>query len=244
MFVDELLVAILPYHDSIPFVRMMQIVFFAEKSIWKFLEDKCKNNGETVGRKLIAQRSTVESRILLHIYKAWGYVQKYSIEHPKYPYSELYSKFATFVLIEAIGVKPKLDKKDVIRFFQHIYALVSNRCVEDHAAAGACVALMELADRSDLAPEAIENFFVVMNHRTSDAMIRIKLLTLVKMVEAGCVNELSPKLIDMLESIPVSLFKTILSEFRTPNFISLYQRTVIQENGSSSRLIELGLVPN
>lgn len=62
--VNECLDCILPYHDTVEFVRFVQILYFKEDDAYGFLFTPVKQGGQLITREFIAKRCLVDRRIL------------------------------------------------------------------------------------------------------------------------------------------------------------------------------------
>lgn len=128
-YVDQLMVAILPYHDTVPFVRMVQIVYFTDGCRWAFLRERVKQGGSTVSRTLLAQRCAVDGSITSMLFGGFASLCDHMDSTPEYSRAGKYTSFLTHLVLETIARSAKLEDQDTIRTYQRLDTMVrSPRC--------------------------------------------------------------------------------------------------------------------
>lgn len=235
VFVDELMSCILPFHETVPFVRMVQIGYFVDNGTWSFLRERVQQNGHTITRTLLAQRCTVDWNILDIVMKAWDKIQSVSLDHPDYKHASFYTSFVSFLLVETFAHILQPSDLHIIRFYQMAEAMVLSNISSPESIAGASMLILSLCERAELQEAAIESFVRKLFLNNSPNVQRITLLTLARLVEAGCCTSLLPELVEKIIVIPPSTLQVIVEKFRMNQFASmLYRHLQVLESKSSN----------
>jgi U3 small nucleolar RNA-associated protein 10 len=191
VFVDELIVSILPYHDTLPFVRMVQIVFFSDASRWSFLFERVKQSGSPLSRTLLAQRCTVDSTILTQVLRGFADIRFHMTRDPDYKFGSKYVSFVTYLLLETMSLIDRLDDQASIRFYQRIEVMIkSEHCPE--GLVGAMIIFMSLCEKAPLSDSALEFFIRKIIKLSNPSIERNVILTVMQTVEAGFLEKIDP----------------------------------------------------
>lgn len=191
IFVDELLISILPYHDTVPFVRMVQIVYFADDSRWMFLFDKVKQGGYTVTRKLLAQRCTIDNTLLSQVMRGFSNTTAHIKQHPDYCLGRTFISFTTYLLLETMDAMKSIDDQACIRLYQRIEEMIKVP-ESPEAVTGAMMVFMALSDRVPLSDAAL-NFFMRKIAKLATLGIEWNVLqTVIRTVEMGYLEKFEP----------------------------------------------------
>ncbi len=256
--VDDLIVSILPYHETQPFVRMVQIVYFTEGSRWSFLFERVRKSAQTISRTLLAQRSVVDPSILERVMDALAIVRDWKPLDGAEGEGEadqgrrsIFISFATCLSLEVLGASPRpLSDETTIRTFQRLQVFTRNRrCAE--ATIGGMMVFTQLCQQAALSSEACTSFLRQLARRASPATSRHVLLTAVRAVEGGHVEALEGSLGGALIAMPnfAPLMEEICSSFKLAAFPSLLAASIRGEAGAEgvellmARLCKKGLGP-
>lgn len=226
VFIDELMASILPFHETVPFVRMVQIVYFTDDSTWAFLRERVKQSGHTISRTLLAQRCAVDSNILSIAMNAWEKIQQISLTTPNYKYGSTYTSFVTFLLLETfshLSHHSQPSDLHIIRFYQIAESMVLPDSSSSDSIAGAAMILVSLCERAELQEAAIESFVckILAKNTSSPETQRVALLVLARLVEAGSITTLSKHVIERITEIPTPILHEIVRGFSMRIFASL-----------------------
>lgn len=216
--VDDLMVAILPYHDSVAFVRMVQIIYFTSGCTWAFLLDKVKRDGSPVNRTLLAQRCTVEPGILNLVCRAITFYQRHGTLHPQYTQGTTFITFATFLMLETLAAYKKFPDTEAIKFYQRIEQLLQHG-TNTEAITGAMMIFLSLAERAELSEDACHLFIKRIISVADEGIHRHVLLTMARMVEGGHVETLPEEAVAFAAS-RLSEIREMGSQFAMDRFLS------------------------
>lgn len=126
MNVEALVECILPYHEAVPFVRMVQILYFREDDRWGFLFD-VKQHAKAINRTYLAQRCLADRTILGSVFKAAQWHAENGGEmRRRNPHI---IPFFTYLCIEYMHLRKKLELTDVTFLLPFVLgSLTAKRC--------------------------------------------------------------------------------------------------------------------
>lgn len=211
VYVDELLISILPYHDTIPFIRMVQIVYFKDDSRWNFLLEKVKQGGSPVSRTLLAQRCTVDASLLTKIFCGLTELRTCLSQYPDYPYSGHFVRFVTFITLETLNVTESLKESESIRFYQHLEDLLKMKTCPE-SLVGAMMLFMSLCERAPLSKVALNLFIRNIIKLSSSVIERQVILTIIRTIEAGFLETLEPSVAISITQMNEAVLKKALDD--------------------------------
>lgn len=217
--VDALLACILPHHDTIPFVRMVQIVYFTNDSRWSFLFDKVKQGGSAITRRLLAQRCTVDSSILGRIIHAYGYFKEHERLHSGYTYGSMYVSFVTFLMLEVVACTYRFTETETILFYQRLEVLAREDASEE-TLIGTMMVFMEFCERAPLSRAAILYFLRKIIRLCTPAVEKHVILTVARTVEAQFAIEIEEATALAVARLTLSHWNDDLATYRPTRFLA------------------------
>jgi U3 small nucleolar RNA-associated protein 10 len=112
---DALMECILPYHETVQFVRMLQIVYFRDGDRWAFLHE-VKKEARVVSRSFLAKRCLAD-RSLIDV--AFGALEWLLAKHRDSNYRKptTYFSFLTMLILDYIQVLPKMELAHVLHLY-------------------------------------------------------------------------------------------------------------------------------
>lgn len=240
VYVDDLMISILPYHDTDMFVRMVQIVYFTKTSRWGFLFDKVKQGGSRLNRTLLAQRCLVDPTLLSRITKGYFELHKHIIAYPDYPFAGPYISFVTLMNMETIMNATKLDDTQVIHFYQRLELLIKDDKVPD-ALIGAMMIFLALCEKASLTEVAVTHFLRKIVSNATSPTIRNVILTYVRVLEACYISSIEIKDAEKLVSLPnfATHFDSISKAFNVRSFTKILCESLKSDPANSSTILQL-----
>lgn len=230
--VDALMICILPHHDSLPFVRMIQIIYFTTESRWSFLFDKVKQSGSPVHRTLLAQRCIVDSTILGRVLHGMTVIKQHLEKYPLYPFASMYIAFLTHLMLEYVQRAEKFTDVDGIRTFQRLELLIKSPELPQMMV-GAMMIFMHLCDRIQLSAPAIQYMIrKFIQGRSEDDEIPA-LLTAVQAVQVGHLDVIEDSILMEVAQLTKIHWKS-LQAYNPTVFLDLLLETLEKSNHSDA----------
>lgn len=205
MFAEELLCAMIMHHDTVPFVRMVQIMYFSETSQWLFVRDHVQREGKPMSRSFIARKLHSRPALQAALHSTAIACLDDVAEDSKVAVAaaKRYLSFYMFVTLEALQIAPVLDDTSAIRLFQHMYLLLSHEARLPDAVAAALALLLEICDRTTLSQRAIDACMDVLSTRLPCGELN------------AAVSAFLPKLLDkngVTESSAINAVRSLVSQ--------------------------------
>ncbi|PIA50335.1 hypothetical protein AQUCO_01300820v1 [Aquilegia coerulea] len=222
--IDELLLCSLPYHDTIVFVRIVQLIDLGN-SKWRFL-DGVKVSGAPPPRKVIVQQCIRDMGVLDSLCKYATPMKKY---HPSAPVVS----FFTAVAVEFLGALPVIDSDTVRRILPFVFAGLepSSKGGRDHKA-GALMMVSLLSNRVALAHKPakslIESISRVACQDVKESAdlpwLRMLLMAMVSLVQSQSIEILPKKVLEILQEIRdfAGVLLGLSKKFNIKKFLSVY----------------------
>ena len=201
MNVDELLTGILPYHDTVLFVRLVQIAATENDDRWSFL-DLVKQEAAPLQRPAIVQRCLVDPSILDRLFA----VLRTHMERPAdAPKPDRCLSFFTFATVEYVHRLQSVTGNHLLRLLPFVDVLLSRRAVGRWPAvltSGVMLGAV-LLERAPLSDEAASLVMLRMV-RAADTVHRprVAIEAIAAACESGPLERLQPDFVQQLLSLP------------------------------------------
>lgn len=208
--VDALMTSILPHHDSLAFVRMVQIIYFTNTSRWSFLFEKVKQGGSTIHRTLLAQRCTVDNSIMGRVINGFTVLHRHQQKYPTYTHISMYISFMTHLMLEYITHAQQFTDVEAINTFQRVDLLMRTASDHEEVMVGIMMVFMSLADRARLSPQAIQYMIrKFIKYRQPRTELHT-LLTLVRTVQAGYLERIEDEIVMDVASLTIEYWDSLV----------------------------------
>ncbi|KAL9271856.1 hypothetical protein AKJ16_DCAP21544 [Drosera capensis] len=150
--VDELILSALPYHDTVEFVRVVQLINLGN-SRWRFL-DGVKSSGAPPPRQVIVYQCIRDLGLLEVLCTHATLAKKFKPSAPMIT-------FCTAIVVEVLGYAETVDSNVVKRVIPFLFAgfQPEGKSFSDHKAGALMIAVL-LANRVALAPKLIKSLMV------------------------------------------------------------------------------------
>ncbi|XP_073001076.1 uncharacterized protein At3g06530 isoform X2 [Typha latifolia] len=226
---DELVLAVLPYHDTHTFVRIVQLLDL-RNSKWAFL-DGVKAMGAPPPRNVIVQQCIRDKGLLEALCS-------YASPTKEFQHSGTTIHFCTAVVVESLGAIPKLDTDIVQRVSGFVFdglnpAMKGDR---DHKA-GALMIVGILATRATLSSKLVQNliFFIarVAQHDTIKSIdlpwLRVLAMAMITLVQSQSAQTFPKKILMILKEIRdfAGVLSDLSREFNIQMFMLLYLESLV-----------------
>lgn len=224
LFIDELILAIIPFHETLFFVRMVQIVYFTQGSRWSFLYDRVKRFGNTITRINLATQAIKDNTIFNLLDDMTKNVLSQNDAADEFS-SAIISRlvsFYSFMNLEALIQIPKLADHDAIAYYQRSFRLGSY--VENTDAAIASLSLvLAIAEKAPISTNALLTSLkmpLAKNPANPDVQ-RAVLLTLARFIESGLLGKSPEAIEDIISKIDSEIIADARSNFSIDNLFTV-----------------------
>lgn len=221
--VDDILICVLPYHETSLFVRVVQLLQLS-KTKWAFLEG-VQRSGAAPTRAALVNQCISDPGMLDTLCEAAMKVARVPSK------SRTVASLAAIIVMEVLAAVPKVETATVNRILPFILLSFESGITEDYQV-GALMVVGTLANRSSLSPSLVETLTVAIagNIQKESAvegapLIRVSLMVMIQLMQTQAV-----------ETFPVEAFK-ILVKLRL--FFELLAK--LTEMYDASRLLSLYL---
>ncbi|KAF5193642.1 U3 small nucleolar rna-associated protein [Thalictrum thalictroides] len=222
--IDELIHCSLPYHDTVVFVRIVQLIDLGN-SKWRFLEG-VKVSGAPPPRKVIVQQCIRDMGVLDSLCRYATPMKKY---HPSAPVVS----FFTAVAVEFLGALPVIDSDTVRRILPFVFSGLepSSKGGRDHKA-GALMMVSLLSNRVALAHKPAKSLIESIsrvacqdaNESADLPWLRMLLMAMVSLVQSQSIEILPKKVFEMVQEIRdfAGVLLGLSKKFNIKKFLSVY----------------------
>ncbi|GAB2286469.1 hypothetical protein Dimus_020868 [Dionaea muscipula] len=199
--IDELILFALPYHETVEFVRIVQLIDLGN-SRWRFLEG-VKGSGAPPPKKVIAQQCIRDTGVL-------EVLCNYATPAKKYKPSPAVVIFCTAIVAEVLCFAKAVDSNAVNRVLPFVFSGLQSDANEfSDSQAGALMIAVLLANRVTLAPKLVKSLIGSVaqlarpNADQSVALQRcyMSINAIANIVKLQSVETVSKKVVDILKGI-------------------------------------------
>ncbi|CAN6457927.1 unnamed protein product [Victoria cruziana] len=244
--VDELVMCILPYHDTHIFVCIVQILDLRKNKIWNFLEG-VKISGAPMPRKTIVQQCLRDVGVL-------EAVCSYVMPEKKFLHSQTVVCFCTALIVEIVGSMLSLDNNLVKRVLPLVFASLNSSISSADYKAGAMMMVGVISSRAALAPGLVQDLIISLaklahqeaGQQGDMSWLHISLMGIINIVQSQPVKILPWRCVKALKGIreiPAVLSK-LLKEYNIDKFLFSYTESLIHycSSDDSCHLALIGLI--
>ncbi|XP_052736877.1 uncharacterized protein At3g06530 isoform X2 [Vigna angularis] len=227
--IEDLILCSLPYHDTHPFVRIVQILD-TRNTKWGFL-DGVKASGAPPPRMVIVQQCIRDKGIL-------DALCNYASPSKKSQPSRLFIGFCTAVFVEVLGTVVTVDDDLVKRILPFVVSGLQPGIngVSDHKA-GSLMIIGLLGNKAALAPKLLNSLIrsvAEVAHGEAIQMtdiywFRLSLITLINVVQSQNVEILPTKALEVLNKIRdlAGVLSELSKEFNIEKFLRVLLDSLI-----------------
>lgn len=180
--VDDLILSILPYHETVQFIRMIQIVFIPDQnSKWSFLHE-VKKEARVVSRSFIAKRALADRSLIDGTFDCleWMVIKHRDSEYKK---PTTYISFFSMFFLDYINSLPKVELSHVLHLFPIALRLVKIKRVPECALSSFMI-ILALAQRYPvLSAESIADYIDFASRACPDNLVPQLVITVARLVD-------------------------------------------------------------
>lgn len=179
---DALMDCILPYHETVPFIRMLQIIYFPDNSKWSFLHE-VKKDAKVISRSFLARRALADRSLIDSIFDCleWMLLKHRDADYRK---PSTYLSFFTMFLMDYIHALPRVELTHVLHLYPIALRLVKVKRVPD-ASFSSYMIMLALAQRYPLmSAEAVADYIDFACRSCQESMVPQLLLTVARLIES------------------------------------------------------------
>ncbi len=178
---DALMDCILPYHETVPFIRMVQIMYFADNSKWSFLHE-VKKEAKVISRSFLARRALADRSLIDSTLECleWMLFKHREAEYRK---PATYLSFFTMFLLDYIQVLPRVELSHVLHLYPITLRLVKIKRVPD-ASISSYMIMLALAQRYPiLSQESVIEYINFAVRSCQEQMVPQLVMTAARLVD-------------------------------------------------------------
>ena len=179
--IDDLMDCILPYHETVLFVRMVQIMFLQEGTKWSFLHE-VKKEARLISRSFLAKRALADRSLLDGIFECleWMILKHRDAEYKK---PSTYLSFFTMLLLDYIQALPKIELTHVLHLYPIALRLVKIKRVPDSTLSSYMI-ILALAQRYPiLSQESLTDYIDFASRSCPDTLVPQLVITIARLVD-------------------------------------------------------------
>ncbi|GAB2253654.1 hypothetical protein Droror1_Dr00006501 [Drosera rotundifolia] len=227
--VDELILSALPYHDTVEFVRVVQLINLGN-SRWRFL-DGVKSSGAPPPRQVIVCQCIRDLGLLEVLCTHATPAKKFKPSAPMVT-------FCTAIVVEVLGYAETVDSNVVKRVIPFLFAgfQPEGKSFTDHKAGALMIAVL-LANRVALAPKLVKSLvvsiaelsFVSAEESGVSQHSVVSIMALVILVQLQSVETLPKKVVDVLNRIHElpGILSSLIKGFNIDKFLGLLLESLV-----------------
>lgn len=179
--IDDVMDCILPYHETVQFVRMVQLIFFKDGSKWGFLHE-VKKEARIISRSFLAKRALSDRTIIDGVFACleWMILKHRDAEYKK---PTTYLSFFTMLVLDYIQALPKVELAHVLHLYPIALRLVKIKRVPDCSMASYMI-ILALAQRySVLSLESVTDYIDFACRGCPDNLVPQLVVTIARLVD-------------------------------------------------------------
>ncbi|XP_052489322.1 uncharacterized protein At3g06530 isoform X2 [Gossypium raimondii] len=232
--VEDLVLCVLPYHDTHAFVRIVQLINTGN-SKWKFL-DGVKASGAPPPRSVIVQQCIRDMGVLEALCNYASPTKKFQASRPVV-------SFCTAVIVEVLGCVATIDS-DIVKRIHPFVASGLQFGVKggsDHKA-GALMIVGLLANKVALAPKLVNSLIRTVaevaredvKESTDLQWFRLALMALINLVQSQSVDVFPKKALEALRDIKDigAVLLELSKEFNIDRFLAILLEALVDQSSS------------
>ncbi|TYG60252.1 hypothetical protein ES288_D07G053400v1 [Gossypium darwinii] len=232
--VEDLVLCVLPYHDTHAFVRIVQLINTGN-SKWKFL-DGVKASGAPPPRSVIVQQCIRDMGVLEALCNYASPTKKFQASRPVV-------SFCTAVIVEVLGCVATIDSDIVKRIHPFVASGLQfgAKGGSDHKA-GALMIVGLLANKVALAPKLVNSLIRTVaevaredvKESTDLQWFRLALMALINLVQSQSVDVFPKKALEALRDIKDigAVLLELSKEFNIDRFLAILLEALVDQSSS------------
>ncbi|PPD93596.1 hypothetical protein GOBAR_DD09483 [Gossypium barbadense] len=239
--VEDLVLCVLPYHDTHAFVRIVQLINTGN-SKWKFL-DGVKASGAPPPRSVIVQQCIRDMGVLEALCNYASPTKKFQASRPVV-------SFCTAVIVEVLGCVATIDSDIVKRIHPFVASGLQfgAKGGSDHKA-GALMIVGLLANKVALAPKLVNSLIRTVaevaredvKESTDLQWFRLALMALINLVQSQSVDVFPKKALEALRDIKFfacferdigAVLLELSKEFNIDRFLAILLEALVDQSSS------------
>lgn len=197
MNVSSLVECILPYHETVHFVRMVQILYFQEDDRWGFLFD-VKKNAKIVNRSYLAQRCLADRSILNSVFDSAQWFAEKGSEMKKKNVHII--PFFTYLCLEYISNIKKLDLIHVTHLMPFVLSSIKMKKCPDLQMSGYMI-FLQIIEKYNMSSESIGEVLLLSSKFCADTIAKECILFISRVMQVNPSNPMPSGLFENLEMI-------------------------------------------
>lgn len=178
---DAVMDCILPYHETVPFIRMVQIMYFADNSKWSFLHE-VKKEARVISRSFLARRALADRSLIDSTFECleWMILKHRDAEYRK---PATYLSFFTMFLLDYISALPRIELSHVLHLYPIALRLAKIKRVPDASLASYMI-ILALAQRYPvLSQESVIDYIDFAYRSCQDSTVPQLVMTVARLVD-------------------------------------------------------------
>ena len=237
--IDDLMDCILPYHETVQFVRMVQIIFFKDGSKWGFLHE-VKKEARVISRSFLAKRALADRSILDGVFECveWMVLKHRDAEYKK---PSTYLSFFTMLVLDYIHALPKIELTHVLHLYPMALRLVKIKRVPDCAMSSFMI-ILALAQRYPvLSLESITDYIDFASRACPDNLVPQLVITIARLVDICylTVPSIPTRAFNVFSRLPgfATVSHEIIKKYHLPQYETILANS-FAANESNSKAME------
>ena len=238
--IDSLMDCVLPYHETVQFVRMSQIIFMQDNSKWGFLHE-VKKDARVISRSFLARRALADRSLLDGIFECveWMVLKHRDSEYKK---PTIYLSFFTMLLLDYIQAIPKVELTQVLHLYPIALRLVKIKRVPECAMSSFMI-ILALAQRYPiLSLDSITDYIDFASRACPDTLVPQLIISIARLVDICylTVPAISPRAFNVLSRLPgfAAVSHEIVKKYHLPHFETILAASFAAIENSKSRFRE------
>lgn len=217
---DDLMDCILPYHETVQFIRMVQVIFLQDGSKWGFLHE-VKKEARVISRSFLAKRAIADRSLLDGIFECleWMIIKHRDAEYKK---PTTYLSFFTMLVMEYIQILPKFELSHVLHLYPMALRLVKIKRVPDCSLSSYMI-ILALAQRYPvLSLESLTDYIDFASRGCPDNLTPQLIITIARLVDICylTVPSIPPRAFNVFSRLPgfAAISHEIITKYHLPHY--------------------------
>ena len=234
--IEDVMDCILPYHETVQFVRMVQIIFFKDGSKWGFLHE-VKKEARFISRSFLAKRALADRSILDGVFECveWMVLKHRDAEYKK---PSTYLSFFTMLVLDYIHALPKIELTHVLHLYPMALRLVKIKRVPDCAISSFMI-ILALAQRYPvLSQESITDYIDFASRACPDNLVPQLVITIARLVDICylTVPSISPRAFNVFSRLPgfATVSHEIIKKYHLPHYETILATSFAANESNNS----------
>jgi hypothetical protein len=194
MNVPAVIEFMLPYHETIHFVRMVQILYFQEDDRWGFLFD-VKKNAKMINRSYLAQRCLADRSILDFVFESTQWFSEKGNDMQKKNVHII--PFFTYLCLEYITLIKKFEIIHLSQLMPFVMSSIRMKKCPDLQMCGYML-FLQIMEKFNVTSEMIGEIMLISSKFCADTICKECILFISRIMQIKPANELPDGLFENL----------------------------------------------